>query len=73
MNSLIQQRVEERDHGLVFGAQGSAFYAAPPVGMVLTGLAVEEFGIAQTYLSLGILLVLTAVFTLLTKALRDAF
>jgi MFS family permease len=73
MNSLIQQRVEERDHGLVFGAQGSAFYAAPPVGMVLTVLAVEEFGIAQTYLSLGILLVLTAVFTLLTKALRDAF
>jgi MFS family permease len=73
MNSLIQQRISERDHGLVFGAQGSAFYAAPPIGMVLTGLAVEQFGISSTYSSLGILLVLTAVITLLTRALRESF
>ena len=40
MTSLIQNRVSESEHGRVFGLQLSAFYAAPPIGMVLTGVAV---------------------------------
>lgn len=73
MNSVIQRRVPEREHGMVFGAQTSLFYAAPPVGMVLTGLAVEAIGIQLTYLALGWLLVVTALATLSTRALREDF
>ena len=73
MNSVIQRRVPEQEHGMVFGAQTSLFYAAPPVGMVLTGLAVEAIGIQFTYLTLGWLLVVTAMATLSTRALREDF
>lgn len=73
MNSVIQRRVPEQEHGMVFGAQSSVFYAAPPIGMVLTGLAVEQFGVGLTYQGLGWLLVIAAIATLLTKSLRSKF
>ena len=73
MNSLIQKRVPEQNHGMVYGAQGSAFYAAPPLGMVLTGLAIESYGVQTTYHSLGLLLVVTAAIALLARSLRSDF
>jgi MFS family permease len=73
LTSLIQKRVPERTHGLVFGAQSALFYASPPLGMVLTGLAVESFGVPTTYLALGGLLLATALLALLTPALRRSF
>lgn len=73
INSMIQQRVSEENHGMVYGAQGSAFYAAPPLGMVLTGIAVENYGVQATYHGLGILLIFTSIVVLLTKSLREKF
>ena len=73
MTSLIQNRVTESEHGRVFGLQLSAFYAAPPIGMVLTGVAVEQIGLQSTYLGLAFVLGLTSIFVLLTKALRANF
>ena len=73
MNSLVQERVPGALHGRVFGVQASAFYAAPPLGMVLTGLSVERLGINSTYLILGGVLAVTACVALLAKPLRARF
>jgi len=73
ISSLIQQRVPADQHGRVFGVQTSFFYAAPPLGMVASGLSVEKFGVSTTYVVLAITLGLTAVISLLTKSLRDNF
>lgn len=73
LNSLTQRRIPEQDQPAVFSAQTAVFYAAPPVGMVIAGLGVEAFGIAVAYQTLGWLLVITALLTLTTKALREKY
>ena len=52
---------------------GYGLYAAPPLGMLLTGLAVERWGVADTYLALGVALAVTALAACLSKALRSDF
>jgi MFS family permease len=73
ISTLIQNRVPADQHGRVFGVQTAAFYAAPPLGMVFTGLSVETYGVNSTYLVLAAILSITAVLTLLTKSLRSDF
>jgi len=73
MSTLIQQRVPADQHGRVFGVQTAVFYAAPPLGMVISGLAVERFGVSSTYVGLALILSSTAILTLLTKSLRENF
>lgn len=73
MSTLIQQRVPANQHGRVFGVQTAVFYAAPPLGMVISGLAVERFGVSATYVGLALILSSTALLTLLTKSLRENF
>ena len=73
ISTLIQNRVPADQHGRVFGVQTAAFYAAPPLGMVLTGISVETYGVNSTYLVLAAILSITAVLTLLTKSLRSDF
>ena len=73
ISSLIQQRVPADQHGRVFGLQSAVFYAAPPLGMVASGLAVESFGIGNTYLVLAAILAVTSILALLTKSLRSSF
>ena len=73
ISTLIQQRVPADQQGRVFGVQTAVFYAAPPLGMVATGLSVESFGVRATYLVLATILSLTAICALLTKSLRSEF
>ena len=73
VTTLIQQRVRADEQGRVFSVQLSAFYAAPPLGMLLTGLAVERWGVGDTYLALGAALAVTALVACLSKALRSDF
>jgi predicted MFS family arabinose efflux permease len=73
MSTLIQQRVPAEQHGRVFGVQTAVFYAAPPIGMVLSGLSVERFGVDSTYIGLALILSSTALLVLLTKSLRRDF
>lgn len=73
ISTLVQQRVPAHLHGQVFGVQTAVFYAAPPLGMVLTGLSVESFGVNATYAFLAGVLSLTSVLVLLTKSLRSDF
>lgn len=70
VTTLVQQRVPEDEHGRVYSAQISAFYAAPPLGMIVTGYAVERWGVSNTYLALAAALVLTAVMVVRAKPLR---
>jgi MFS family permease len=71
MNTLVQERIPGALHGRVFGVQASVFYAAPPLGMVLTGFSVESLGVNLTYLILGGVLAVTASLVLLAKPLRQ--
>jgi MFS family permease len=73
ITTLIQQRVPADEQGRVISVQLSAFYAAPPLGMLLTGLAVERWGVGDTYLALGVALAVTALVACLSKALRSDF
>ena len=73
LNTLVQQRVPAHLHGRVFGVQTAVFYAAPPLGMVLTGLSVENYGVKFTYAILAAVLSFTSIFVLLTKSLRAKF
>ncbi|MEY3636382.1 MAG: hypothetical protein RL147_811 [Actinomycetota bacterium] len=73
MSSLIQQRIPADQQGRVFGVQTAVFYAAPPLGMVLTGLSVESYGVGATYIVLAAILSVTSIIALLTKSLRSDF
>jgi MFS family permease len=73
LNTLVQQRVPADLHGRVFGVQTAVFYAAPPLGMVLSGLSVENYGVQFTYAVLAGVLSITSIFVLLTKSLRSKF
>jgi MFS family permease len=73
MSTLTQQRVPADQQGRVFGVQTAVFYAAPPLGMVLAGLSVENYGVSATYIVLAAILSLTAILALLTKSLRSEF
>jgi len=73
ISSLIQQRVPADQQGRVFGVQTAVFYAAPPLGMVIAGISVEEYGVGPTYLVLAGILSVTSILALLTKSLRSQF
>lgn len=73
ISTLVQQRVPAHLQGRVFGVQTAVFYAAPPSGMVLAGLAVESYGIKATYIVLAGVLSVTSILVLLTRALRSNF
>jgi hypothetical protein len=57
--------------GRVYGVQMSALYAAPPIGQVVVGLAVEGFGLQQTFGVIVVLFVVVALLTISLPALRD--
>jgi MFS family permease len=70
-NTLIQNRVPAEMQGRVYGVQMSALYAAPPIGQVIVGLAVEGFGLQQTFAVIAVLFVAVALLTMSLPALRD--
>jgi MFS family permease len=73
ISTLVQQRVPADQQGRVFGVQTAVFYAAPPLGMVASGLSVESLGISTTYFVLAAILSVTAILALMTKSLRSEF
>lgn len=70
-NTLIQTRVPTEMQGRVYGVQMSALYAAPPIGQIIVGFAVERFGLQQTFTVLAALFVVVAVLTMSLRSLRD--
>lgn len=71
MNTLVQRRVPPEAQGRVYGVQMSVFYAAPPLAFLLTGWAVEEFGVQATYLALAVILVVTSIVVLFVPSIRS--
>ncbi len=71
INTLVQRRVAPDAQGRVFGLQLSLFYAAPPIGMLLSGLAIESYGLPATYLIAAGLLALTALLVGFARTIHD--
>jgi MFS family permease len=70
LNTVVQDRFPEHQHGRVYGVQLGIFYAAPPLGQLLTGAAVEGYGVDAVFLWVAAMLGGTAVVTALLPALR---
>ena len=70
LTTIVQRRVPADVQGRVFGVQLSIFYAAPPIAMLLTGLAVEGFGLRPTYIALAGILVATGLVVLFVRSIH---
>ena len=70
LTTIVQHRVDPDVQGRVFGVQLSIFYAAPPVAMLLTGIAVEGFGLQPTYLALAGIMVVTGLVVLFVRSIH---
>ena len=70
LNSVVQDRFPEHQHGRVYGVQLSIFYAAPPLGQLLSGAAVEGLGVETVFLWVAGLLLAFVVAVAALPALR---
>jgi MFS family permease len=70
LNTLVQTRVPPHVQGRVFGVQTALFYAAPPIGLLLAGVAVEAYGVQAVYAVIGAVLVVLALVTAVLPTLR---
>jgi len=61
LNSLVQDRFPPHLHGRVYGVQLALYYAAPPLGQLLVGVAAERFGVAPAFVGVAVAMVVTAV------------
>ena len=65
-NTLVQARIPADAQGRVYGIQMSLLYASVPIGQLITGVAIERFGLRPTYHAIAATFV---VFTLVIFAL----
>ena len=71
LNTLVQLRIPAQEQGRVFSVQLTAFYVFPPLAMLATGAAAEEWGVRAVYPVVAACLLVTGVVTLSLKAIRD--
>jgi len=71
LNTLVQRRIPAQEQGRVFSVQLTAFYVFPPLAMLATGAAAEEWGVRSVYPVVAACLLVTGVVTLSLKAIRD--
>jgi hypothetical protein len=71
LNTLVQVRIPDDEQGRVFSVQLTAFYVFPPLAMLATGAASEQWGVALVYPVIAVLLVVTGIVTLSLRAIRD--
>jgi hypothetical protein len=67
----VQTRIPPHEQGRVYGVQMSAFYAVPPIAMLIIGGAVEQFGLAWTYLALALLLAAFSIAAMLSPGVKE--
>jgi MFS family permease len=70
LNTLVQVRIPAHEQGRVFSVQLTAFYVFPPLAMLATGAASEEWGVRAVYPVIAGLLIVTGVVTLSLKSIR---
>lgn len=71
MNSMVQQRVAPHIQGRVFGVQTSLFYASGPIGMFVTGVSVDAFGVRPVYIAAVLILIVFQLFIMFLPDLHD--
>ena len=71
LNTLVQRRIPAQEQGRVFSVQLTTFYVFPPLAMLATGAAAEEWGVRAVYPVVAACLLVTGVVTLSLKAIRD--
>jgi MFS family permease len=71
LNTLVQIRIPAHQQGRVFSIQLTAFYVFPPLAMLVTGAAAEQWGVRAVYPVLAAVLVVTLMVTLSLSAIRD--
>lgn len=71
MNSMVQQRVAPHIQGRVFGVQTSLFYASGPIGMFVTGMSVDAFGVRPVYIAAVLILIVFQLFIMFLPDLHD--
>lgn len=70
LNTLVQTRVPAQVQGRVYGVQTALFYAAPPLGLLLAGVAVERWGVQAVYTVIGGMLGVLALLVAALPSLR---
>lgn len=70
LNTLVQVRIPANEQGRVFSVQLTAFYVFPPLAMLATGAASEEWGVRAVYPVIAGLLLITGIVTLSLKSIR---
>jgi MFS family permease len=70
LNSLVQDRFPPDQHGRVYGVQMALFYAMPPLGQLVAGLAVAGVGVQPVIVAVAALMVVTALVVDLQPGLR---
>jgi MFS family permease len=71
MSTLVQTRIPPNEQGRVYGVQMSAFYAVPPIAMLIVGGTVEQLGLGWAYLVLAVLLAAFSIAAMLSPAVRE--
>lgn len=70
LNTLVQARVAPHVQGRVYGVQNALFYAAPPLGLLLAGVAVDRWGVQPVYAVVGALVAGVALLIAILPSLR---
>lgn len=70
-NTLVQARIPADAQGRVYGIQMSLLYASAPIGQLITGVAIEEFGLRPTYHAIAAIIVVLAITGFALPVLRD--
>lgn len=70
-NTLVQARIPADAQGRVYGIQMSLMYASAPFGQLISGIAIERFGLRPTYHSIAAIFVVFAVTVFSIPVLRD--
>lgn len=70
LNTLVQTRVPAHVQGRVFGVQTALFYAAPPIGLLVAGRAVDAWSVQVVYAVIGAALALVSLIIAALPSLR---
>jgi MFS family permease len=70
-NTVVQRRVDPASQGRIYGLQMSLVYAAPPLGQLLVGWGIENFGLRTTFSIVLALFALTSATIVSLRSLND--
>lgn len=70
-NTLVQARIPPEAQGRVYGIQLSMLYASVPIGQLITGVAIERFGLRPTYQAIAASFVVIAIVIVALPIFRD--